>query len=149
MAIPAQIPVTQERTQDVLIGPYKEGQSWAPVSGTGARYEWKVGEGVDISERLRQLAQVEELRFEATYPHLHSLPFLIFPEVVAQMLAYKGLRHSSPLLQKTAIESFKSHCKTINSNWSSLTIKKDALLPWHQPTRLNSGLGLLVILGTK
>ena len=32
------------------------------------------------------------------------------------MLAHKRFHHSSLLLHKIAIESFKSHCRTINSN---------------------------------
>ena len=83
------------------------------MSGIRAGKEWKVVEGVDIlawqPEWLGQLAQLEEFKFEETYPHSHSLSFLIFPEVIAQMLAHKGFHHSSPLLHKIAIESFKSH----------------------------------------
>ena len=42
-----------------------------------------VGEVDILAEQLERLghpAQSEELRFEATYPHSHSLPFLIFPD---------------------------------------------------------------------
>ena len=79
----------------------------------------------------------KEVRFDSAHPCPLSLPFLVFPDVLirVQALAHKGYHHSSPL-HRIATESFKSHCKTINSNWSSLTI-----LLWHQPIEIVKKLG--------
>ena len=75
-------------------------------------------------------------KFWSNIPSLsHSLPFLIFPDVIAQMLANVEFHHLSLLFHKTAQESFKSHCETINSSWPS-NHQKDAFLLWHQTTEL-------------
>ena len=71
--------------------------SWRDTEGGG---------GVGIVESWLhwqgQLPQLEEVRSEAIYPHPHYLPFLIFPDVITEMLVRKEFHHSSPLLHRIA-----------------------------------------------
>ena len=62
--------------------------------------------------------------------------------------AHRGFHLSFPLfLWRIAIEPFKGHYKTINSNWSSLT--KECLFPLTLANQAESGMGFWVILGTR
>jgi len=62
-------------TWGFLVDPLKEGLSWA---------------------------QLEELRFAATCPHSPYHLFLIFSDVIAQMLACRECHHFPPILHRTA-----------------------------------------------
>ena len=112
MAIPNQVPVPQELIQDFPIDPYKEGEPvpslLSPSIGSRAGFieAGSGGRGGYVSivaEWLGQPAQPEKVRFEAIYRHSCSLPFLIFPDVIAQMLAQRGFHHSSPLFHRIAL----------------------------------------------
>ena len=82
-------PCALELTEGFLIDPCKEGKSGTQGQKRGQDKK-KGGRGgghAGLSvQSLGQLAQPEFLRFEVTYSHFHSLPFLICLRVV-QMLA--------------------------------------------------------------
>lgn len=125
LVIPGQVPVVQELTgfsywslerREVLIPGVRNQKERTMGKNGRQRKEWIRWR----NSRHTWDTQLswKELRFDSAHPCPLSLPFLVFPDVLirVQALAHKGYHHSSPLLHRIATESFKSHCKTINSN---------------------------------